>query len=84
MGFMGTSQEEDPNGLQAVADLIDNGTDDNFETQVSDRLPQIGRVKNLLERVQHLTPGIEFSPYVMRMINIADKVESSRMEKVSA
>ncbi len=83
MGFMGTTQELDPNGLQAIADLIDHGTDDNFETQVSDRLPEIGRVRNLLTRVQHLTPGIEFSPYVMRMINIAEKTESARLEKVA-
>lgn len=83
MGFTGTSQELDPNGLQAVADLIDNGTDDNFETQVSDRLPEIGRVRNLLSRVRHLAPGIEFSPYVMRMINIAEKTESARLEKVA-
>ncbi len=83
MGFMGTTQELDPNGLQAIADLIDHGTDDNFETQVSDRLPEISRVRNLLNRVQHVTPGIEFSPYVMRMINIAEKTESARLEKVA-
>lgn len=83
MGFMGTTQELDPNGLQAIADLIDHGTDDNFETQVSDRLPEINRVKNLLTRVRTLTPGIEFSPYVMRMINIAEKTESARLEKVA-
>ena len=78
-----TRQEDDPNGLRAVAELLDQGKADDFEKKVSDRLPEIKRVKALLARVQELTPGIEFSPYVMRMITAADKHESARLAEVA-
>jgi len=78
-----TRQEDDPNGLRAIAELLDQGKADDFEKRVSDRLPEIKRVKQLLERVQQLTPGIEFSPYVMRMISAADKHESARLAEVA-
>jgi len=78
-----TRQEDDPHGLKAVAELLDHGKDDDFEQKVSNRLPEIQRVKKLLTRVQELSPGIEFSPYVMRMINVADKHESARLAEVA-
>lgn len=78
-----TSQEDDPHGLKAVAELLDQGKEDDFERRVSDRLPEIQRVRKLLTRVQELSPGIEFSPYVMRMINVAEKQESARLAEVA-
>ncbi|MBK8206206.1 MAG: hypothetical protein IPK87_05330 [Planctomycetes bacterium] len=77
-----TRQEDDPHGLAAVAELLQKGTEDDFEQQVSDRLPEIRRCKDLLKRVQELSPGVEFSPYVMRVIKTADKHESSRLAGV--
>ena len=78
-----TRQEDDPHGLRAVAELLDQGKSDDFDKKVSDRLPEIQRVKKLLSRVQELSPGIEFSPYVMRMINTAEKHESARLAEVA-
>ena len=78
-----TRQEDDPHGLRAVSELLEQGKADDFEKQVGDRLPEIQRVKKLLSRVQELSPGIEFSPYVMRMINTAEKQESARLAEVA-
>jgi len=78
-----TRQEDDPHGLRAVSELLDQGKDDDFDVKVSSRLPELRRVKQLLARVQELSPGIEFSPYVMRMLNVADKHESARLAEVA-
>jgi hypothetical protein len=78
-----TRQEEDPHGLRAIAELLERGKDDDFDKQVSDRLPEIRRCRELLQRVRELSPGIEFSPYVMRVINTAEKHESSRLAEVA-
>lgn len=78
-----TTQEDDPHGLKAVAELLDHGTDDDFDRRVSDRLPEIKRVRKLLTRVRELTPGVEFSPYVMRMIKAAEEHESARLAEVA-
>jgi hypothetical protein len=78
-----TRQEDDPHGLRAVSELLEQGKDDDFEQKVSSRLPELARVKELLSRVQSLSPGIEFSPYVMRIINVADKHESARLAEVA-
>jgi hypothetical protein len=78
-----TRQEDDPHGLRAVSELLEHGKDDDFEQKVSSRLPELARVKELLSRVQSLSPGIEFSPYVMRIINVADKHESARLAEVA-
>lgn len=78
-----TRQEDDPHGLKAISELLDQGKEDDFERRVSERLPEIKRVKKLLDRVRQLSPGIEFSPYVMRMLNVADKHESARLAEVA-
>jgi hypothetical protein len=78
-----TRQEDDPHGLRAVSELLEQGKDDDFEQKVSSRLPELARVKELLSRVQSLSPGIEFSPYVMRINNVADKHESARLAEVA-
>lgn len=78
-----TRQQDDPHGLAAMEELLQNGKEDDFETRVSDRLPAIRRCKDLLARVQELSPGIEFSPYVMRVIRTADKHESARLAEVA-
>lgn len=78
-----TRQEDDPHGLRAVSELLEQGKSDDFEQKVSARLPELGRVRELLARVQQLSPGIEFSPYVMRIINVADKHESARLAEVA-
>ncbi len=78
-----TRQEDDPHGLRAVTELLEHGTDDEFEKHVSNRLPEVRRCKELLARVQELAPGIEFSPYVMRVIHTAEKQESARLLEVA-
>ncbi|MCC6463895.1 MAG: hypothetical protein IT463_00990 [Planctomycetes bacterium] len=78
-----TRQEDDPHGLAALNDLLATGTDDNFEERVRDLLPEITRVRALFNRVRRFTPDIEFSPYVMRVLKIADKWESARLAEVA-
>jgi hypothetical protein len=78
-----TSQQDDPNGLNAIADLIQHGKDEDFDNRVSERLPEIRRVRELLDRVRTVTPGVEFSPYVNRVINAAEKQESARLAEVA-
>ncbi|MBX3458783.1 MAG: hypothetical protein KF696_02320 [Planctomycetes bacterium] len=78
-----TRQQDDPHGLAAMEELLKQGTEDDFEAKVSNRLPAIRRCKDLLARVQELSPGIEFSPYVMRVIRTADKHESARLAEVA-
>lgn len=78
-----TRQEDDPNGLRAIAELIEHGKDDDFERQVSERLPEVKRVKQLYERVRAISPDVELSPYVMRIIRVADKHESARLAEVA-
>ncbi len=38
---------------------------------------------SLLNRVRELTPGVEFSPYVTRVLNLAEKAESARLAEVA-
>jgi hypothetical protein len=78
-----TRQEDDPHGLKAIADLLQFGTSDDFEDRVRRHLPEIRRVRALLERVRQLTPGVEFSPYVTRVLNVAEKAESARLAEVA-
>lgn len=78
-----TRQEDDPHGLRALAEIIENGKEDDFDRRVSERLPEVSRARNLLRRVQKLSPGIEFSPYVMRILTTADKHESARLAEVA-
>jgi hypothetical protein len=78
-----TRQEDDPHGLKAVGDLLQCGTADDFEDKVRRHLPEISRVRALLNRVRELTPGVEFSPYVTRVLNLAEKAESARLAEVA-
>lgn len=78
-----TRQEDDPHGLNAMAELIKFGTSDEFEARVRKTLPEIGRTRALLDRVRQLAPGIEFSPYVTRVLKTAEKIESARLAEVA-
>jgi hypothetical protein len=78
-----TTQQDDPNGLRAIAELLKHGTDDDFEYRVLDRLPEIRRVYALRDRVRSVAPGVEFSPFVNRVLNIVEKHESARLAEVA-
>lgn len=78
-----TRQEDDPHGLQTVASLLNKGLSDDFEQSVAESLPELQRAKDLLARVRTFAPGIEFSPYVMRILNTADKQASARLAEVA-
>jgi hypothetical protein len=78
-----TRQEDDPHGLQAVATLLKKGLEDDFEQRVAENLPELQRAKDLLARVRTFAPGIEFSPYVMRILTTADKQASARLAEVA-
>lgn len=78
-----TRQEDDPHGLKVVSDLLQFGTSDDFEDRIRRHLPEINRVRALLARVRELTPGVEFSPYVTRVLHLAEKVESARLAEVA-
>lgn len=79
-----TRQEDDPHGLKAVSELLQAGTADDFEDRVRRYLPEIRRVKALLARVREITPGgVEFSPYVTRILSLAEKAESARLAEVA-
>lgn len=78
-----TRQEDDPHGLKVVSDRLQFGTADDFEDRIRRHLPEINRVRALLARVRELTPGVEFSPYVTRVLHLAEKVESARLAEVA-
>jgi hypothetical protein len=78
-----TTQQDDPNGLRAVAELVKRGKDDDFEQRVSQRLPEIRRVRAMVDRVREVCPDVEFSPYVKRILTVADKHESARLAEVA-
>ncbi|MBK9973161.1 MAG: hypothetical protein IPP14_00025 [Planctomycetes bacterium] len=78
-----TRQQDDPHGLAAVGELLRFGTSDDFEDRIRQHLPEIRRVRALLDRVRELTPGVEFSPYVTRVLNLAEKAESARLAEVA-
>jgi hypothetical protein len=77
------TQQDDPNGLRAIAELLNRGKDDDFEQRVSQRLPEIRRVRALIDRVRTVCPEVEFSPYVNRVLTVADKHESARLAEVA-
>lgn len=83
MHVIKTRQENDPHGLKAVAHLIECGLEDDFDSRVVENTAEIKRLSGLLKRVQELTPGVDFSPYVMRMIGTVEKAESARMARVA-
>lgn len=78
-----TRQEDDPHGLAALGELLGCGTEDDFEERVRCALPEVARVRTLFNRVRLYTPGLEFSPYVMRVLKIAEKWESARLAEVA-
>lgn len=78
-----TNQQNDPHGLAVVAELLQHGTDDDFEAMVAARTDEVRRLETLLRRVQRLTPGIEFSPHVMRILQVMSKQESARQLAVA-
>ncbi len=75
--------KDDPNGLAAIAELVEKGKDDDFDTQVSDRLPEIKRARDMMKRVKSVVPGVEFSPFVNRILKTAEKAESARLASVA-